>query len=360
MRVLHLEGVTWRSTLPIAAALVLGAGTLILVWLTAEAIGLLILAITLAEALAPIADWLDRYMPRWVAIVVVYLVLFALLGAIGWIVIPALVAQARALIALVPTMIDKFHGFVSRWDRLIGGHLEETLPGWVSGATGFVVQLPLRVLQWVIDLAIIVFLSIYWLFGSPSITRFALSLLPEPRRARAGRVLHDMGRSMGGYVRGTVIDAAIMGAFAWLGLFLIGVHYPVVLGVLTMCGELIPIIGPVTVGVLVVLVALFQSFTKAVFAAILYTVLVQLEAHLLAPNVMETQTDVPQTLVIFAIAAGGALGGFLGVLVSIPVAAALRVFVLEVVAPAERRGVGAPQPADSEAPPHDGTGAPVS
>jgi predicted PurR-regulated permease PerM len=75
---------------------------------------------------------------------------------------------------------------------------------------------------------------------------------------------------------------------------------------------------------------------------------------------METQTDVPQTLVIFAIAAGGALGGFLGVLVSIPVAAALRVFVLEVVAPAERRGVGAPQPADGEAPPHDGTGAPVS
>ncbi|HEX6965985.1 MAG TPA: AI-2E family transporter [Gemmatimonadaceae bacterium] len=359
MRAQRVVGVTWRSTLPIAAALVLGAGTLILIWLTAEAIGLLILAVTLAEALAPIAEWLERYLPRWLAIVIVYAVLFVLLGVIGWIVIPALIVQVRALIAAIPAIVDKLHGFIASWDRVIGGHLEETLPGWVSGATGFIVHFPLRLFQWIIDLAIIVFLSIYWLFGSPSITRFALSLMPESWRPRAARAFQDAGRSMGGYVRGTVIDAAVMGLLAWVGLFLIGVDYPVVLGVLTMLGELIPIVGPVTVGVVVSLVALTQSFTKAVFAAILYTVLVQLEAHILAPNVMETQTDVPQTLVIFAVAAGGALGGFLGVLVSIPMAAALRVLVLEVVAPAERRGVGAPTPADGEVPPHDETPTPA-
>lgn len=358
MKVLRLAGVTWRSTLPIAAALVLGAGTLILIWLTAEAIGLLILAVTLAEALAPITERLDQHMPRWLAIIIVYVVLFALIGVIGWLVIPALIEQARSLVALVPKAMDKLRVLIARWDQLIGGRLEDTLPSWVSGATGFLVQLPLRLFQWLIDLAIIIFLSIYWLFGSPSITRFALSLVPEPRRDRAERVLRDMGRAMGGYVRGTVIDAAIMGVLAWFGLFLIGVNYAVVLGVLTMLGELIPIVGPVTVGVLVSVVALFQSFTKAVLAAILYTVLAQLEAHILAPNIMETQTDVPQTLVIFAIAAGGALGGFLGVLVSIPVAAALRVFVLEVIAPVERRSVGATAPVGGDGPP-GGTSAPA-
>ena len=163
-------------------------------------------------------------------------------------------------------------------------------------------------------------------------------------------VLHEIGRNMGGYVRGTLINAAIMGVLAWIGLQVIGVPFALVLGVLTMLGELVPILGPVIVGAIVAVIALGRSLELAIGAVVLYTVLIQVEGHVLTPNIMRRQTNVPQTLVLFAIVVGAGAGGLLGVIVSVPVAAAFRVFVLEVLAPWERRLAGAeprpPAPAD--------------
>jgi predicted PurR-regulated permease PerM len=70
-------------------------------------------------------------------------------------------------------------------------------------------------------------------------------------------------------------------------------------------------------------------------------VLQQLENHLLLPNIMRSQTEISPLLTILALFTGGALGGFIGALAAIPLAAALRVFVLRVVAPAVRRQTGA-------------------
>jgi len=104
------------------------------------------------------------------------------------------------------------------------------------------------------------------------------------------------------------------------------------------------------VGILVALIALMRSVELAVGAVLLYTALVQLEGHILTPNIMARQTNVPQTLVLFAIVVGGGAGGLLGIIVSVPIAAAFRVFVLEVLAPWERRLAGA-TPEATSAPP---------
>jgi predicted PurR-regulated permease PerM len=118
----------------------------------------------------------------------------------------------------------------------------------------------------------------------------------------------------------------------------------------------VPLIGPIIVAVPVVLVAFLQSPSLALFALLLYIALQQIEGQLLTPLIMRQQTDVPQTLVIFAVVAGGAIGGLLGVLVSIPLAAALRVFALEVVVPVVRRWTGAD--ANPPLPGLDGAAAP--
>lgn len=75
-----------------------------------------------------------------------------------------------------------------------------------------------------------------------------------------------------------------------------------------------------------------------------------MEGQLLTPNIMRSQTDMPQTLVIFAVVAGGAVGGLLGLLASIPLAAGLRVFVLKAVIPVIRRWTGATESAEGGVP----------
>ncbi len=336
------RGAGWRASLSIALGIALGGGIIILVWLMAKALALLVVAIALAEGLEPIVQWLyRRNVSRSLAVVLVYLALGAVALGVGWLIAPVLAEQMQELSRRAPELIDRAQKGLARWDEITGGKLASVITSAAGGLAGNAIRLPMLALGALVDVALVVFLSIYWLVGAPALKRFVLSLIPDARHARADGIMKEMGEAMGGYVRGVAINAVIMGTLAWLGLWLIGVNYAVVLGVLTMLGEPIPYIGPIVVAIPVIGVALLQSTTKAIFALALYTALEQFEGHILTPNIMESQTDVPQALVIFAIAAGAALGGLLGVLAALPLAAAIRVFVLRVVAPTEREMVGA-------------------
>lgn len=336
-----LGAMSWRSTLPLAAALVLGIGLLYGIRLVARPLAFLVIAVAISEALAPLVAWLERRVPRSAAIVVVYAALLAVVGALGWIVVPALLAQGQDLVARAPELVERVQRWVARGDRVTGGQAAALLSGLPRQLGGVLVTLPFRAFAALVDVLLVGFLCVYWLIGAPALKRFALSLAPADRHDKAAAVLDAMGQAMGGYVRGAAINAVVMGALAWGGLALIGVNYALVLGVITMLGEPVPIIGPIIVTVPVVVVAFLESPTLALLALLLFTVLQQVEGQFLTPTVMRRQTDVPQTLVIFAVVAGGAIGGLLGVLVSIPLAAALRVLVVEVVVPVVRRWTGA-------------------
>jgi predicted PurR-regulated permease PerM len=321
--------------------LFLALGLLALIPRIARPIALLLVAITLAESVSPIVSALEKRMSRTAAVTIVYLVLAGLMVLLGMLVFPPLVAESRELLQRLPTMLERAQAWLeerNRFGPLRMGSALDALPSWIGSHA---VSLPLSFVTTLLEVMFVVFLSIYWLVGAPGLQRFMLSLFPRRLRDRASDVSAHIGRSMGGYVRGIVINGAIMGALAWVGLTLADVPYALVLAVLTMLGELVPIVGPIVVGIVVVLLSLTDSLTKAVIALVLYTALNQLEGHILTPNIMRSQTQLPQTLVLFAIVVGGALGGLLGIVVAIPVAAALRVLVVDVLAPAERRWAAA-------------------
>ncbi len=335
-----LSRMRWEVVLPLAAALALGLGFIQLIGLILRPVALLILAITLAEALAPIVDWVEaRLHRRALAVTVVYLVIALLMGGLGWMVAPAIIDQGRELVDRAPELIGNLQSRLTR-----GGILsQQDMSGFASSLQSrlgnLIIGAPQMVMGVAVDVLVVIFISVYWLITVRSIRSFTLSLFPASRRERAGEVMNRMGRTMGGYIRGTVINAIVMGVLAYVGLLLVGVNYPLALGVLTMMGEVVPYIGPVIVGIIVSLIALLQSLTRALIALALFVGLEQFEGHLLTPNIMRSQTDVPQTLVLFAIVVGAGVGGILGILVAIPTAAALRVFILEVLAPRERKAV---------------------
>ncbi len=345
-----LSRMRWEVVLPLAAALALGLGVIQLIGMMLRPLALLIVAITLAESLAPVVGWVEeRIHRRTLAVTVVYLAIVAVLVGLGWFVAPALVDQGQELVQRAPSLIGDVQERLSR----IGLLSQQDMAGFAGSMQGrlgdLVIAAPTMIMGAAIDVLVVIFLSIYWLITARAIRDFTLSLVPDRHRRKTRQVLHRMGQTMGGYVRGAVINAVIMGILAYVGLLLIGVRYPLALGVLTMLGEVVPFIGPIVVGVIVALIALLQSLTKAVIAILLYTGLEQVEGHLLTPNIMRSQTDVPQTLVLFAIIVGGGVGGILGILVAIPSAAAVRVFVLEVVAPKEREAVDASPDVDAAA-----------
>lgn len=310
-----------------------------LIWLLARPLALLTLAIVLAEALAPLVALLARRLPRALAIGLIYLALILIAGAVAWVVVPGLISQAREIGANAPDTIAMARRWIDHFGVVDSGRVEDFVAARAGQFSDQLVALPLNAFSSAFEIVAVVFLSVYWLIEAPDLRRFALSLCPESRRAGAAAMLSEMGRSMGGYVRGAMLNALIIGGLAYAGYLVIGLRYPLVLALIAGMLEVVPVLGPIIAAIPTVLIALLDSPTKGLIVLAFWIALQQLEGHIVTPNVMRSQTDVPQLLVLFALLAGGTLGGILGALVAIPLSGAVRVLVLRALAPAIRHGL---------------------
>jgi predicted PurR-regulated permease PerM len=297
-----------------------------------------------AESLAPIANWLSRWLPRTVAVVLVYLGLLLVLAGIGWALIPPLVSQIREASNRLPDLFNILQEWLASRNLQIGGNVLNALTSQIGNVSSALVSLPIAIFSSLLNILVVFFTSIYWLMEAPAILDFFLSLFPGGRRERVGSVVGKMGREMGGFIRGAFLDGLVIGASTYIGLVILGIDYALVLGLLAGLLEFVPWVGPIIAAVPLVGSALLQSPTKALLALGFVLVLHQFEGNIVLPNIMHTQTEISPLLVMLALIAGGAIGGILGAIIAIPLAAALRVFVREVVAPAVRRQTGAAVP----------------
>jgi predicted PurR-regulated permease PerM len=341
-----VRGDWWRTAGAGAMALILGLGLLWVVSLLAKTLAVIAFGITLAAALAPIANWLDHWLPRALAVVLVYLAVLLALAGVGFILIPPLVDQVQQATTRIPDLVRIVQQWLANRNIEIGANLVSTLSSQLGNVSSALVSLPIAIFSSLFDIVVMFFISVYWLIEAPVIHKFLLSLFPGGRRERMDYVVCRMGREMGGFIRGAVLDGLIIGVSTYIGLAILGVNYALALGMIAGLLEFVPWVGPIIAAVPLVGSALLQSPTKALEALAFVLVLHQFEGNIVLPNVMYTQTAISPLLVLIALLTGGAVGGILGALVAIPLAAALQVFVREVIAPEVRRRTGAPAPTD--------------
>ncbi len=129
---------------------------------------------------------------------------------------------------------------------------------------------------------------------------------------------------------------AITGLGTALGMLVLGVPFPLPLGLLAFLTEAIPMVGPYIAGVPIVLIAFSESPITGVLMAAWIFGLQQLEGYVLAPSILRHAVDLSPVIILLAIVAGGTLAGVLGALIAVPLVAALQVLVREVVLPLRR------------------------
>ncbi len=339
---------TERDTASLTRMAVMGAFALVLaalliggVWLTARPLALLFAAIVIAEAAAPLIDRAGKVMPRGVAVGVLYLGVAALFGGLLWYLAPTLVTQARELAEQAPATIERLRNTVQGWDLAGGNDILSKITSGFGKMTDLLIALPMMIVSTSLDLVLVVAMSAYWLLTRSRVARFSRSLVPSDDEAQVQRVLEELSSTVGGYVRGTLISALLVGTIVYIGLLVIGVDYPLVLALVAGFGEIIPVVGPVFAAVPTTLVAFATSPTQGLIVLVFYVIVQQIESNLITPNVMSRETDIPPLLVLIALSIGAALGGIVGALVAIPLAGVLKVLVVEVVAPFVRRWTGA-------------------
>ena len=323
------------------AALALGVALLAAVWFLQRPLAILFIALTMAAALEPLVEWLQQWLSRTLAVVTSYLVVAVIISLLGAIVFPPLVDQAGSMAERLPELADQAQQWLRERLPISDAAILDQIVSQLAGLGSSLVSLPLQISSSIFDIFLVAFISLYALITAPHTRETLNSLVPKDRQGALNHVLGRLVQTMGGYIRAVAITGGIIGTFSYIGLLLIGVNFPLALAIVSGIAEFIPFVGPFISGALIVIVAFLQEPTKALIALAFVIGLQQLEGNLIAPNVMHPQTCISPLLAIFSIFAGASIGGVLGALIAVPLAAALRVLVVELLLPAVRRQTGA-------------------
>ncbi len=314
------------------------------IYLVRDVLLVIYVSVLLAVGLGPLVRRIERSVPsgipRWLAILGIYLSLVAAFTILGLLVVPPLIQQAQDLWTRLPELIDRGQAVLVQYKLL--NHpltLEEAVrqaPG-PSDAMGRVATAVSVVAAAVVAFVTILILTFYLLLESDSLFDGFTRLFPRADRPRVDAVARQISTKVSAWLHGQMILAGTIGLTAAIGLYFIGVPYFYVLAVVAAFGELIPMVGPILSAIPAVLVALSVSPRMAVFVLVFVIAQQQLENHILVPKIMEQQVGVSAVVVIAALLIGGSLLGILGALLAVPTAAILQVVVQELLDERDRR-----------------------
>jgi hypothetical protein len=212
---------------------------------------------------------------------------------------------------------------------------------YVSGAgtslLGSTLAIVTGLVTLVTDIFLILAITFYLLLDGRSMHNRALRLLPVTTRERWFFVEATLNRVLGGYIRGQILVALTVGVAAGVGSALLGVQYPLVIGLLAFFFEFIPLIGPVLGMVPAVIIAFFQSPGLALWVIVYFIVLQQIESNIIVPRVSGHAVGLHPLAALLALLAGVELGGLGGALLAVPVAGVLYVIALALYSDATKQ-----------------------
>jgi predicted PurR-regulated permease PerM len=338
----------------VAAAVV---AALYFAYLIRDVIGLLVIAAFFAVAIAPAVNWLDqRRVPRWLAILLVYIGIAAGIFGIGLLIVPPLVNGVEDLSADLPGYVDDLRNnetFRDYDDRYhITNKLTEQaqqLPTKLGDAAGTLRDVTVGVFTRFVQLFSILVITFFLVKDGHRLLEFLYRQMPPERARRLRTIADDVSDAIAGYVFGNFVISVLAGLVTYVTLRILDVPFATPLAILFGFFDLIPLVGATLGGILVGIVVAFVQFPVGlvVWAAVLI-LYQQVENNLIQPFVYGRAVQLHPLIVIVAILIGAALLGVLGALVAIPAAAAVQAVVRDYWR-SRQEGRGAGQPAGAQA-----------
>jgi predicted PurR-regulated permease PerM len=324
-----------------------------------DALLLLFVAIILAEGIRPLMNGLKRlHVPRPLAIICIYVAVLSAAVGLVWLLARPLVDQVVAFTNNLPTYAQQLRDLANQAEQ--AANSTPGLSGAVSAVEAKVAQelsnflptlltIPFSAVNVLFSVLVVLTMTFFWLTSLDALRPFMLGLLPIDEQDRADALLDDLSRTLGGYLRGVVVNMLVIGGLTGLGLFVLGVPYALLLGIVAGLTEVIPILGPWISGAVAVLVALATGgLDKALEVFVLFQVVQQLEGNTVVPLVMSRAVKINPLAVVLAVLIGGALYGIPGAVLGVPAAGVVQIVIRRVLAPlAAHASHEPPKPAEA-------------
>jgi predicted PurR-regulated permease PerM len=301
-------------------AVVVGA---LVLWRATDLVIVAFASVLLAVALRTVADRLVRHarLPRQASLAAAVALLAGLLVLGFWLIGDTLATQLNELVRQLPDATEK----ARTW---LGGHAAGR---WVLDSIGNIdgVQSVSKLAGAAIttlgalgNAFLILVLGVYLAVDPGLYRRGALYLVPRRHRAEADRALRSAGEALRRWLAGQAIAMAVVGVVTGVGLWALGVPFALSLGVIAGLLEFVAFIGPIVAAIPAVLVAFGESPMTALYVALLFFAVQQIEGYLLMPLVQRWTVELPPALAIFSVVLLGVLIGLPGVIFGIPLVVA--------------------------------------
>jgi predicted PurR-regulated permease PerM len=311
-------------------------------------------ALFLALGIDPIVSLLERHrVRRALALVIVLVVILGVLAGLVFALIPVIVEQTQNISTTITDTVipainsgdlqNQIENALPFVDPVVLQNMFSQLQGWLSDNLGNIgnvlLQSGVAIANGAFGVVIVLILMIYFVSSLGSIKRGIYQLVPATKRPTFIDLSEQVSDAVGRYVMGQAALALCNGVLSAIWLSAIGVHNSLVLAFIAFLGSLIPLVGTLSATVInALLTLLFMGFDwHVVVVVIVYLVYMQVEAYVISPRIMSRAVQVPGALVVIAAVAGGTIGGVLGALVALPVAASVIIIVQKVIYPRQEQ-----------------------
>lgn len=303
---------------------------LVFLWMIRDVILILLLALVAASAMEPMADYFNKHkIPRAVSVLTVYVLVFSLIAAIIYLMVPLVGEQFKNL-------RDNLPGYINKLQEMFGAgtafnlSLNDVLDRLASAFQGGeLVSRTFGVFSGFFTFITVLVVSFYLVAEEKGMKRFVADLVPEKQQEFTLSLIAKVQKKIGMWVLGQVILSISIFILALAGLLILGIPNSLILALLAGALEIIPYIGPFISAVPAVLIAFVYNPPLALAVALMYLIIQKIEGYVLVPKIMEKTVGVSPLVIVVAVLVGFKLAGVAGLLLAVPIASAVLVLVRE-------------------------------
>lgn len=327
--------ISWQSLWRIAVFVVIA----LLVFFARQAVGVFLISVVVSLGLDKIVTFLESKK------------IHRLLGTL-FIFLLGLILVAVTVYAVVPVLVREMGGFLGHFNKalatFLGFGLPETLIqdvnltldnalNFLSAANVSVTGAIGAVFGKIILVFSTVIISFYLTVDKGGTERLLRVILPHAYERRVLVVFHRFEEKIHSWFIAQLGLSIIVGVLVSVGLWLLGVRYALVLGLLAAVFEVVPVIGPIVIGLIAFLVAATDSIALGLYTLLFFFIVQQIENHVLIPLVMGRMMKVHPVIVVVSLVAGAEIAGFVGIVLAVPVAVIAQEIFNYIVEEKERR-----------------------
>ena len=304
----------------------------------------LLLSVVIVYMLNPFVSWLDgRGTPRVVGAFLGFLVFFAAVALLALVLLPDVVDQARGFIDQFPSLYDNSiqqmrdlaeslgFGNISLWnyDQLVTYLNDpENQSALLNVSLNFLGSVTAGIVEFALVFLIGPVLAFYFLIDLPSVQQRLVEVFPEDRRSEAAFIGRQVNTALGGFLRGQLVVALIVGILLSIGYRIIGLEFWLIIGLVGGLLNIVPFLGPWVGGALGVLVAISTGDVSiAIWAIVVAVVVQQIDNNFISPTVLRATVRLHPTVTLLSLVLGGAFAGVWGVIVAVPLMATIKILL---------------------------------